>query len=173
MELGEVYFWTNTIKDWKHLLKKDSYKNLIIEQLQWLKRRNTIIIYGLVIMPNHMHILWELLEKNGKEMPHASFNKWTSSEFLKDLRRNHPNILEYFKEVTVERSHRFWQKDPLAIKMDCKFKCEQKLDYLHLNPLQEQWNLAIAPEQYYWSSAEFYNTGKDEFNLFTHYMDRF
>src|SRR5690606_5396674 len=86
MELGEVYFWTNTIKDWKHLLKKDSYKNLIIEQLQWLKRRNTIIIYGLVIMPNHMHILWELLEKNGKEMPHASFNKWTSSQFLKDLR---------------------------------------------------------------------------------------
>jgi hypothetical protein len=65
MSLGEIYFWTNTIKDWKHLLKKDLYKELIIEQLQWLKKRNKIIIYGLVIMPNHVHILWELLGKNG------------------------------------------------------------------------------------------------------------
>lgn len=173
MDLGEIYFWTNTIKDWKHLLKKDHYKEIIIEQLQWLKNRNKILIYGLVIMPNHMHILWELLAKNGKEMPHASFNKWTSSQFLKDLRLRHPQVLQTFKEKTFERNHRFWQKDPLAVIMDCKDKFEQKLDYIHLNPLQEHWNLTEYPEEYRWSSAEFYASGKDEFNLFTHYMEKF
>src|SRR5882762_7259269 len=89
MCIGEVYFWTNTIKDWKHLLKNEYYKRLIIEELQWLKSRNKIRIYSFVIMPNHMHIVWQTLEKNGKEMPHASFNKWTSCKFLSDLRSNH------------------------------------------------------------------------------------
>lgn len=172
MDLGEIYFWTNTIKDWKHLLTNDLNKDIIIEQLQWLKGKNKIAIYGFVIMPNHMHILWEALEKNGREMPHASFNKWTSSQFLKDLRLNHPKLLPLFFEDTKERNHRFWQKDPLAILMDCRVKFEQKLEYIHLNPLQEHWSLSEYPEEYRWSSAEFYNSGKDDFNLLTHYMDR-
>jgi putative transposase len=173
MEMGEVYFWTNTIKDWKNLLKPDKYKQIIIEQLQWLVQHKTIVLYGYVLMPNHLHFIWEMRQKNGKEMPHASFNKWTSSKFLKDLRLHHPLTLPYFKENTTERNHRFWQRDPLAILMDKKEKLEQKLNYTHLNPLQKHWNLATSPEQYQWSSANYYLTGTDEFGILTHYLDRF
>jgi putative transposase len=173
MALKEVYFWTDTIKDWKHLLKPDKYKAMIIEELQWLKSHNKIEIYGFVIMPNHLHLLWEMLTKNGKEMPYASFNKWTASQFLKDLRINHPGVIPFFEEKTEERDHRFWQTDPKAILMDGRKKFEQKLDYIHNNPLHERWNLAKSPEEYRWSSANFYMSGKDEFGLLTHYMDRF
>jgi putative transposase len=173
MNLNEVYFWNNTIKDWKPLLKKEKYKELIIEQLLWLKQRNKIVVYGFVIMPNHLHLLWELLEKNGKEMPHASFNKWTSSNFLSDLRQNHQQVLPFFEERTSERNYRFWQRDPLAVLMDTREKMEQKLDYTHLNPLQSHWNLASDPTEYKWSSAKFYETGIDDFGILTHYMSRF
>lgn len=57
--------------------------------------------------------------------------------------------------------------------MDSRDKVEQKLDYIHLNPLQEHWNLASAPENYRWSSAKFYLTGKDEFEILTHYREIF
>jgi putative transposase len=106
-------------------------------------------------------------------MPHASFNKWTSSQFLKKLRIRSPEILPQFVEQTVDRNHRFWQRDALTILMDSKAKFEQKLDYIHLNPLQEHWDLSTAPEEYKWSSANYYETGIDEFNLLTHYMNRF
>ena len=72
-----------------------------------------------------------------------------------------------------ERNHRFWRRDPLAILMDTKKKVEQKLEYVHSNPLQEQWNLADKPEDYKWSSAKFYETGIDEFNIVTDYRERF
>lgn len=173
MNIGDVYFWTNTIKDWKPLLEKDDFKNIIIEQLLWLKEREKIVVYGFVIMPNHMHIMWEMLDMNGKEKPHASFNKWTSSQFLKALRIQNPELLPQFVERTTERNHRFWQRNALAVLMDSKAKVEQKLNYMHLNPLQEHWNLAKAPEHYKWSSSRFYETGEDEFDLLTHYMDRF
>ena len=173
MKLNEVYFWTDTIKDWKKLLIHEKHKHLIMDQLKWLKDKGKIIVYGYVIMPNHLHILWEMLEKNGKEMPHASFNKWTSSNFLKDLRENHPEVVSFFKEETIERNHRFWQRDPLAILMDSREKLEQKLTYIHLNPLHEKWSLVKLPEDYRWSSAKFYDSGEDEFGVLTHYRDRF
>lgn len=173
MQLQEVYFWTNTIKDWKKLLKLDKYKHIIIEQLQWLVQQKKIAVYGYVIMPNHLHFIWEMLQKNGKEMPHASFNKWTSSNFLKDIRLHHPQVTPYFTEETQERKHRFWQRDPLAILMDNKERMEQKLEYMHLNPMQEHWQLATFPEQYRWSSASFYSKGHDEFGMLTHYLNRF
>jgi hypothetical protein len=57
--------------------------------------------------------------------------------------------------------------------MDSREKIEQKLDYIHLNPLQEKWSLVKFSEDYRWSSAKFYDSGEDEFDLLTHYMDRF
>jgi putative transposase len=174
MDFDEVYFWTDTIKDWKHLLKQDKYKTLIISSWQQqLVERGKIIIYGFVIMPNHLHLIWEMKEPNGKEMPHASFNKFTSHQILKDLKANHTSVLSYFKVNEPKREYRVWQRNPLAVLMDSKAKVEQKLDYIHRNPLQELWNLVSSPEEYKWSSAKFYDDGEDEFHFLTHYAERF
>ncbi len=72
-----------------------------------------------------------------------------------------------------ERRYRVWQRDPLAVNMFSTEVMEQKLEYIHNNPLQEHWNLATSPEKYKWSSAEFYETGVDEFNFITHYKEDF
>src|SRR5882762_6495792 len=84
-ELNEVYFWTISIKDWIHLLKKDGYKNIIIDSLKWLCEKELVRIYGYVIMPNHIHLLWEQLKMNGKEFPKNSFEKFTAHSFRKKI----------------------------------------------------------------------------------------
>jgi len=171
--LSEVYFWTDTIKGRKHLLENNHYKNIIINSWRVLVKRGKLVIYGFVIMPNHLHLIWEMKEKNGKEMPYASFNKFTSHQFLNELRANHTDQLPYYIEEDPERNHRFWQRDALAIHLDSKSKAEQKLKYIHLNPLQEKWNFAARPEDYKWSSAKFYETGVDDFGFLTDYRERF
>lgn len=173
MLLNEVYFWTDTIKDWRYLLLDNYFKSIIINSWRELVRRRKLIIYSFVIMPNHLHLIWEMKEKNGKEMPHASFNKFTSHQFLNELRLNHSDLLIHYKEDDDERKHRFWQRDALGIHLDSKNKAEQKLKYLHMNPLQEKWNLVTQPEEYKWSSAKFYETGVDEFGFLTDYRERF
>ncbi len=70
---NEVYFWTSAIKDWKHLLKKDEMKMIIIQSFQWLVQHELVNIYGYVVMDNHIHVLWEQLKMNGKESPKESF----------------------------------------------------------------------------------------------------
>jgi REP element-mobilizing transposase RayT len=167
LELNEIYFWTCTVKDWKHLLRPDKYKHIILANLQKLVDRGLIAVYGFVIMPNHIHLIWELLEMNGKEKPHASFNKATAHKIRIDLKLHHPQVLAHFLVNERERQYRIWQRDPLAILMDSQKKLEQKLEYIHLNPLQEKWSLCRAPELYPWSSAAYYEYGRSDFDFLT------
>ena len=78
---NDPYFWTSVIKDWKHLLKNDEMKMIIIKSFQWLKQNELVNIYGYVIMPNHIHVLWEQLKMNRKETPKASFEKYRTHVF--------------------------------------------------------------------------------------------
>ena len=77
-ELNEVYFWTITINKWQHLLQPEENKMIVINSLQWLVQKGLIKIYGYVIMPNHIHLMWEQLLMNGKEFPKNSFEKFTA-----------------------------------------------------------------------------------------------
>lgn len=121
-ELNQVYFWTSTIKDWIPLLKFENFAQLIIDIWSGQVPKGQIILYGFVIMPNHLHVLWELIKLNGKEMPHASFNKVTAHEIVKVLKKNNPELLGSFYVNDKERKFRIWQRDPLAILMDTKEK---------------------------------------------------
>lgn len=172
MEFDSVYFWTDTVKDWNCILKQEKYKDIILSSWRELVSRGMVVIYGFVIMPNHLHVIWEMKKLNGKEMPHASFNKFTGHRIVSDLNEYNPKVLPKFKVDDNDRMFRIWQRDPLAVLLDSREKLEQKLTYLHNNPLQSHWNLTDSPENYRWSSALFYEQGLDEFGFLTHYMDR-
>ena len=171
--LNETYFWTDTIKDWDKILLQDKYKKIILDSLQELVSRGQIAVYGFVIMPNHVHLLWKMLSLNGQEMPHASFNKYTAHRILEDVKSTNAKRLKKFRVEEKERMYRIWQRDPLAIHMDSTDKLEQKLTYIHNYPLQEHWDLVQYPEDYVWSSSKFYETGEDDFGFITHYKEDF
>lgn len=48
-----------------------------------------------------------------------------------------------------------------------------KLDYIHMNPLQEHWNLVLSPEDYVYSSARFYEYGNQPSCTVTHFREFF
>ncbi|GGI22987.1 transposase [Pedobacter mendelii] len=170
---GEVYFWTDTIKDWYCVFENPLYKQVVLNTMKELVERKKVIIYAFVIMPNHLHIVWKMVQMNGKEMPYASFNKFTSHKIFEDMKSKSMSKLMSFKVDDQERKFRLWQRDPLAVLMDSKVKVEQKIDYIHRNPLQEKWSLCESPENYPYSSANFYMTGFDNFGFLTDYRNEF
>ncbi|MDF9796094.1 putative transposase [Catalinimonas alkaloidigena] len=172
MELNKLYFYTATILDWKPLLSDNKYKDLIIESLTYLVKKGCIKMYGFVIMPNHIHLIWELLKMNGKELPHASFMKFTSHQIRKDLMLHHPVSLSYYQVNSLTRVHQFWQRDALPIYLYSPKVIYQKLDYIHRNPVRAKWMLVASPPEYHYSSAKFYETGIDTFGLLTHIGER-
>ena len=171
MNSNEVYFHTITINNFNHLLKSEDVKLIIINSLQYLFTNNLATIYGYVIMPNHIHLIWKTINDHRNETVAGSFTKHTAHQFQKFLRINNPSLLETFKVNLDDRAYQFWKRDSLAIPLDSLEILEQKLDYIHENPIKEKWKLCEFPEDYRWSSANFYQNSFDEFGILTHYRD--
>jgi putative transposase len=68
-EISRTYFFKATIHQWLPLLSSKENKELIINYLKELSARNFIKVYSFVIMPNHVHFIWQQLQNNGKETP--------------------------------------------------------------------------------------------------------
>jgi len=61
MELDEIYFYTASILDWIPLLRTEKFKLIVLNSLVHLIEKEKIKVYGFVIMPNHIHLIWETL----------------------------------------------------------------------------------------------------------------
>ena len=160
-------FFTATILEWRHLLKQDKYKDVIIESLRFLVAEKRIELNAFVIMSNHIHLIWQPLGDFTPEKIQHSLMSFTAHKFKNDLEQNHVQVLPYFKVQAKDRAYQFWERNPLGIDLYNDAVFTQKLDYIHWNPVAA--GLCTLPEDYYYSSAKFYEYGVDDFGMLTHY----
>jgi REP element-mobilizing transposase RayT len=167
------FFYTATILEWKHLLKLDKYKQIIIDSLAFLCNQNKVKVYGFVIMPNHIHLIWQINSKYSLDKIQQSFMKYTAQQIKADLTINHPLVLEKFKVSAKDRKYQIWERNPLSIQLFSKEVLIQKLNYIHNNPYHEKWNIIHQNGNYHYSSELFYNNLPHNFHFLTHYNELF
>jgi len=162
-------FFTATILEWKHLLKEDEFKDIIIKSLQFLVNEKSVVIYAFVIMPNHIHLIWQIQDGFKRDKIQLRFLRFTAQQMKFKLLQTNKAYLEHFRVDANDREYQFWERNALSIDLWSEPVFIQKLEYIHNNPLQEKWRLAEFPEDYRYSSAKFYETGHDEFGILTSY----
>ncbi len=69
----ELFFFTATILEWKHLLKPNKYKDIIINSLRFLASQHRVAIHAFVIMDNHLHIIWQITAPNSRKLYNVTF----------------------------------------------------------------------------------------------------
>ena len=142
---------------------------MIIQSLEFLKKEGSIIIYSYVIMPNHIHLIWQIQDGFKKDVIQMRFLKFTSQQLKFKLADSGNPMLNEFLVNSTDRKYQFWKRNSLSVDLWSDNVFMQKLEYIHNNPVQEKWKLSEHPENYRYSSARFYTNGCDEFNLVTHY----
>jgi REP element-mobilizing transposase RayT len=157
--------------EWKKLLQPDKYKQVIVESLRYLVAEKRIKVYGFVIMPNHLHLLWKMEKLHQRKDVQRDFMKFTAQQIRFDLIKYHPAVLEEFRVGAKDRQYQIWERNPLSVYLYSQPVTDQKLNYIHQNPVQEKWKLADLPEEYFYSSARFYLENQDDFGFLTHYSD--
>jgi hypothetical protein len=79
-------------------------------------------------------------------------------------------LLKDLQVKAADRKQQVWERNSLSINLYTANVFLQKLDYIHNNPLQPKWNLCKCPEDYYYSSAKFYEMGgENDFGILTHF----
>jgi REP element-mobilizing transposase RayT len=164
-----IYFFTATILNWQNLLKPDKYKQIICDSLNYLVKNNRVTVYGFVIMPNHIHIIWQINEPDKIETVQRDFLKYTAQQIKFDLLKNHQNVLAFFKSNAKDRAYQFWERRAYTSKLYNRKVVEEKLNYIHNNPISKKWNLCSSPELYKYSSASYYLSNINSFAFITDY----
>jgi putative transposase len=162
-------FFTSTNLEWKKLLSQDKYKDMVVESLRFLVVYKRIKLYAFVIMSNHIHLIWQMRSGIKPDVVQRDFLKYTAQRIKYDLERNHPEILKNFLVNAKDRKYQFWERNALSVELRTAKVFQQKLDYIHLNPVKA--GICKLPEQYKYSTAKFYETGIDDWGFVTHYKD--
>ena len=102
-EQQHLSFFTATILSWRHLLKADKYKTIIIDSLRFLVSEKRVKVYSFVLMPNHIHLLWRIEPPFKREDVQRDFLKFTAQQIKKDLKNNDLTTLELFKSTQADR----------------------------------------------------------------------
>jgi REP element-mobilizing transposase RayT len=158
-----IYFISTALVYWIDVFTRREYKDIIINSLEYCKKEKGLILYGYVIMSNHIHLLI------GKRMNELSFSdimrdfkKFTATHIIKSIKENQREsrkewLLDLMKNAGLENGNntnfQFWQQDNHPIELEGAW-VDQKLDYIHNNPVEAGW--VTEPYEYYYSSARNY-----------------
>ena len=159
-------FFTASVQQHFHLLQEDRYKDILITALNFLVDDKRVDLSAFVIMSNYVHIIWQPLQNYTLTNIQASFMRHTAKHILKKLEKENPLVKEQLKVNKYDRDYQVWKREPLSIELYNEKALLQKLEYIHNNPVIAK--LEALPEDYKYSSARFYETGFDEFNIVTH-----
>lgn len=168
--IKNFYFFTATVLLWKHILSFDKYKDIIIESFKFLVREQRVRIFAFVIMPNHFHVVWKINTDLEKSDFQRNMLKFTGQTILRDLRHFHSYIHKEMYVGAKDRHYKFWERNPLSVPLYSQKVVEQKINYIHSNPLHPKWKLVSEPQHYKYSSAKYYYEGIDEFGFLENYM---
>ena len=141
---------------------------VIINSLQFFVKNKQVRISAFVIMSNHIHLIWQAEHGYHLKDVQTSFKKFTSSQFLK-LTKAENN--EAYKVSSADRSHHFWKRNLLGTELFTPEVFEQKMIYIHENPVRA--GICRFPEEYKYSSAEFYVSGIDRYELLRQWFEHY
>jgi len=73
-------FFTATILAWKHLLKEDEFKDIIIKSLQFVTSEKSVVVYAYVIMPNYIQLIWQIRDGFKRDKIQLRFFRFTAQQ---------------------------------------------------------------------------------------------
>ena len=152
------HFITATVVDWIDIFTRQAYRDIVIESLDYCIKNKGMLLYGYVIMSNHIHLIIQSEEGKLSDLI-RDFKKFTAKSILEKI-QNSPEsrkewMLEHFKLATQthirNKDYQFWQYGNHAEEIYSNDFMWSKLDYIHLNPVRS--GLVSKASDYIYSSA--------------------
>ena len=118
-------------------------------------------------MSNHFHVIWQMLGDHKREDVQRDFLKYTGQHILKLLRKEQSPMLQELIVNARDRKYQVWERNSLSIPLWSAEVFEQKLEYMHNNPVKA--GLCQYAEEYKYSSARFYEMNEKDWVFLSHH----
>ncbi|MFZ4455184.1 MAG: REP-associated tyrosine transposase [Bacteroidales bacterium] len=155
-----VYFVSFAVVGWIDVFTRNEYKNIIIDSLRFCQQKKGMEIFAWCVMTSHIHLVFRSVNEEKPEQLLGDFKRFTSNNIIKAIQNNPQEsrkewLLEKFMDAAKNSSnvkhYQFWQHDNHPIELWSNNVIDEKIDYIHQNPVVE--GLVFKAEDYMYSSA--------------------
>ena len=159
----ELYFITSTVVDWVDVFTRPAYKHIVLESLRYCQTNKGLVIHAWVLMSNHLH----MIASTDSNIPIGDimrdFKKFTSKKIIEAIEQNAQEsrsewLLDRFRFAGMNNNritnYHFWQDGNHVEDIYSVEFLQQKIDYIHNNPVRAE--IVAHPEDYLYSSASTY-----------------
>lgn len=177
-ENDHTFFITFTCHKWLPLFDKTDLYEHIYKWFDILKRKQCQVL-SFVIMPNHLHLLVFIPTASGRiDTLMGNGKRFMAYQVIEKLQQQMDTETLALLAKGVNASDRKRGKLHQVFQPSFDIKTcltdaftQQKLDYIHLNPVSKKWNLVDDYRNYEHSSARFYELNLPCKTPLTHWRD--
>ncbi|MCJ0743115.1 REP-associated tyrosine transposase [Pedobacter montanisoli] len=162
------HFITFAVVNWIDVFSRECYREIVVESLKFCIAEKGLNLNAWIIMSNHIHLIASA--KEGFELTAIirDLKKYTAKMVISEIENNQREsrkdwMLWMFKRAGARNSnnkvYQFWQQDNHPIELSTNKMIEQRLNYLHENPVTS--GLVTEAQYYKYSSAtDYYEEGR-------------
>lgn len=162
---SKPHFLTFTIVDWIDVFTRKSYRDCLVESLDYCIHHKGMIVYAYVIMSNHIHLVAQAAHQNLSDLI-RDFKKYTAKTILNQIQTESESrrewLLNSFKNAALQHSRnkgfQFWKYGNHPEEIYTEKFLWSKIAYIHLNPVRA--GIVEQASTYLYSSASNYSDGK-------------
>ncbi len=161
-----VYFVSFATVYWIDVFVRELYCSIIVDSLNFYCREKGMEIFCWCIMPSHIHLIFRD-SNNEPEKLLGRFKSYTSKALQTEIAQNNLESRKAWMQWMFERAGAltsnvkagmFWQHHNKPIELWSIDVIEQKVHYIHQNPVTA--GFVLYPEHWKYSSAVDYSGGK-------------
>lgn len=159
---NQPYFVSFATVYWIDVFTRRVYKDIVLDSIRFCQQNKGLELYAWCVMSNHIHLI---IGTNDKRMEDIirDLKKYTAVKLLEAIRENPQESRKEWMLWMMERAgkrnpnnqhYQFWQQNNQPIELSNALIAEQKLEYLHQNPVEA--GFVEEAEEYLYSSAKDY-----------------
>jgi putative transposase len=155
-----LYFVTFTVIAWLDVFIRQEYRDIFLDSLRYCQKHKGLEVCAYCIMSSHVHLIIGRNSEQSLQGIIRDIKKYTSVKITEAIYKNHRESrrkwLLGFIAKAGERNpnnlyNQFWQQHSHPIQLNTNSIVEQKLNYIHNNPVKA--GIVLSPEDYLYSSA--------------------
>jgi len=160
-----LYYTTCTVVHWIDLFTRKELKHILIDSLKHCQEKKGLVIHVWCLMPSHLHMIVSTNHDSLSSIM-RDFKKFTSKRIISEIERINESrkewLLNAFKKsgdkLARIKNYKLWQDGNQPKEIVTNEFLDQKLDYIHMNPVDSE--IVDEPGSYLYSSARVYAGSK-------------
>lgn len=157
-----LYFVSFSVVGWIDVFTRREYQDILVDSIAFCQKNKEMKIFFYCIMPSHVHFITYSVNGSLSDLL-RDFKSFTAKKIMEAIEDNPlesrkewlMNQFAYYGSISPQKQEKqFWKHDNHPFYLYSNKMIQQKIDYIHFNPVEagfvnqpQDWRLSSASDE--------------------------